>query len=210
MDISIHTEVRCADGLVGKSTHIIVDLVTEQVTHVVVKTKEGGGEYLVPVDLVRSADREAIQLNCSKDEFGDLNPFHAAYFNRSESYGGPPPLPAEGIPASNTLYHPYRTTETEAEEATVHPSTELQAINKGAVVLATDGQVGVVDELVIEPETHRITHFVIREHDLIKKMAVAIPVNEIERVEVNTVFLKINKQEVASLPTVTLKKYPWE
>ena len=32
MDISIHTEVRCADGLVGKSTHIIVDLVTEQVT----------------------------------------------------------------------------------------------------------------------------------------------------------------------------------
>ena len=92
----------------------------------------------------------------------------------------------------------------------MHPSTELQAINKGAVVLATDGQVGVVDELVIEPETHRITHFVIREHDLIKKMAVAIPVNEIERVEVNTVFLKINKQEVASLPTVTLKKYPWE
>jgi sporulation protein YlmC with PRC-barrel domain len=210
MDISIHTEVLCTDGLVGKSTHIIVDLLTEQVTHVVVKTKEGGREYLVPLDKVTSADREAIQLNCSKDEFGDLTPFHAAYFNRSETYGGPPPLPSEGIPASNTLYHPYRTAETEAEEATVPPSTELQAINKGAIVLATDGQVGKIDELVIEPETHRITHFVIREHDLLKSKAVTIPVAEIERLETDTVFLKIDKKEVASLPRVTLKKYPWE
>ena len=42
MDISIHTEVRCLDGLVGKSTHIIVDLVTEQVTHIVLKAKDLG------------------------------------------------------------------------------------------------------------------------------------------------------------------------
>ena len=92
----------------------------------------------------------------------------------------------------------------------VHPSTELQAINKGALVFATDGQVGVVDELVIEPETHRITHFIVREHDLLKSKAVTIPVAEIERVEMDTVFLKLDKKEVASLPTVTLKKYPWE
>lgn len=72
MDISLHTQVRCTDGLVGKSTHIIVDLVTEQGTHIVVKTKDGGGKYLVPLDKVRSADREVILLNCSKDEFGNL------------------------------------------------------------------------------------------------------------------------------------------
>ena len=210
MDISIRTEVRCTDGLVGKSTHIIVDLVSEQVTHVVVKTKEHGREYLVPLDLVSAADRYSIQLNCTKDEVGELTPFHAAYFNRSESYGGPPPLPSEGIPASNTLYHPYRTAETGAEGVTVQPPTEQQAINKGAVVLATDGQVGKIDELVIEPKTHRITHFVVRQHDLIKKTAVTIPVAEIDRVEMDAVFLKIDKKEVASLPRVTLKKYPWE
>jgi sporulation protein YlmC with PRC-barrel domain len=218
MEISIQTEVRCADGPVGKSTHIIVDLVTEQVTHIVVKTTPHGGEYLVPLDLVRSADREAIQLNCSKDEIGDLTPFKESYFHGPDAYGGTPPIPSADIapsytlyhPSSYTLYHPYRTAETEAEEATVHPSTEQLAINKGAVVLATDGQVGVVDELVIEPKTHRITHLVLREHELLKTIAVTVPVKEIERVEVDTVFLKIDIKAVASLPTVTLKKYPWE
>ena len=210
MDISIHTDVYCTDGLVGKSTHIIVDLVTEQVTHFVLKTKDDGREYLVPLDMISSADREKIQLNCSKGEFNDLNPFPAAYFNKSESYGGPPPLPSEGIPASNTLYHPYRTVETEAEGTTVQTSTELQAINKGAVVLATDAQVGKIDELVIDPKTYRITHLVLRQHELLKQKEITIPVSAIERVEMDTVYLKIGKEEVASLPTVTLKKYPWE
>jgi sporulation protein YlmC with PRC-barrel domain len=141
---------------------------------------------------------------------GDLTPFKESYFHGPDAYGGTPPIPSADIAPSYTLYHPYRTTETEAEEATVHPSTELQAINKGAIVLATDGQVGKIDELVIEPETHRITHFVIREHDLLKSKAVTIPVAEIERLETDTVFLKIDKKEVASLPRVTLKKYPWE
>lgn len=207
MDISIHTEVRCTDGLVGKSKHLIVDLVTEQVTHVVVKTKEGGREYLVPLDKISSADREAIHLNCSKDEISDLTPFHAAYFNASDTYGGPAPLPSEGMPSSNTLYHPYRIAETGTEEAPVQPPTEQQAINKGAVVLATDDRVGKIDELVIDPKTHRITHLVLRQHELIKQLEITIPVSEIERVEMVTVYLKIDKSEVASLPTVTLKKY---
>lgn len=207
MDISIHTEVHCTDGVVGKSTRIIVDLVTEQVTHIVVKTKESGSEYLVPLDMISAADREAIHLNCNKDEIAVLNPFHEAYFNAYDSYSSAPPT---GVGPSQTLYHPYRTAERDAEGATVHPSSELQAIKKGAVVLATDGRVGKVDELVIEPETHQVTHLVIRQHELIKTLAVTIPVSEIERVESESVYLKINKEEVAALPTMTLKKYPWE
>jgi len=210
MDILIHTDVFCDDGLVGKSTHMIFDLVTEKVTHVVVKAKVGGREYLVPLEKISTADREAIQLNCTKHEFGDLTPFHAAYFNRSESYSGAPPVRSEEIPASNTLYHPYRTADTGTEAGPVNPSTELQAINKGAVVLATDARVGKVDELVIDPISHRITHLVLRKHVLIKKVAITIPVSAIERVEMDTVHLKIDKKEVTSLPTVTLKKYPWE
>ena len=72
MDISVHTEVHCTDGLVGKSTHIVVDLVTEQVTHIVVKLKESRREYLVPLEKITSSDREEIQLNCSKDEVGEV------------------------------------------------------------------------------------------------------------------------------------------
>jgi diacylglycerol kinase family enzyme len=72
IDISIHTDVFCDDGLVGKSTHIVVDLVTEQVTHIVVKMKESMREYLVPLEKITSSDQEEIQLNCSKDEVGEV------------------------------------------------------------------------------------------------------------------------------------------
>jgi hypothetical protein len=41
-------------------------------------------------------------------------------------------------------------------------------------------------------------------------VAITISVGEIERVEMDTVYLKIDKEEVASLPTVAIKKYPWE
>ena len=42
MEIPVHARVTCIDGAVGKSSHIIVDLVTEQVTHFVVKTEHDG------------------------------------------------------------------------------------------------------------------------------------------------------------------------
>jgi sporulation protein YlmC with PRC-barrel domain len=84
------------------------------------------------------------------------------------------------------------------------------AIHKGADVLATDARVGKVDELVIDQETHRITHLVLRQHFLLNKWIVTIPVSEIERVEVDTIFLKIDKDAVEKLPAVALKKFAWE
>ena len=77
-------------------------------------------------------------------------------------------------------------------------------------MLATDARVGKVDELVIDPETHRITHFILRQHFLLNKWIVTIPVSEIKRVEADTIFLKIDKEAVEALPAVALKKFPWE
>ena len=210
MDISIHTEVRCQDGLVGKSTHIIVDLVTEQVTHIVLKAKGDGQEYLVPIEKIRTTDKEAILLDCNKDDISELTAFHEMYFNGYDSYSGTPPLPSAGMGASYTLYHPYRTSETGVDEASLHPARVQLAVNKGAEVLATDGRVGKIDELVIDPKTHQVTHLILRQHHLINVSMITIPVTEIERAEMDMITLKINKEEVAALPTVTLKKYPWE
>jgi hypothetical protein len=63
---------------------------------------------------------------------------------------------------------------------------------------------------VIDPETHRITHLVLRQHFLLNKWIVTIPVSEIERAEVDTIFLKIDKAAVEALPAVALKRFPWE
>ena len=210
MDIPIHAEVSCHDGVVGKSSHIIVDLVTEQVTHFVVKSDQHGKEFVVPVDMIKDSARTVILLACRKEDVYQLPPFDETHFNGYDAYDRAPPMPSPGMSASYTMYHPYRTAEPATEGKATHFAPVELAINKGADVLASDARVGKVDELVIDPETHRITHLVLRQHFLLNKWIVTIPVSEIERVEADTIFLKIDKEAVESLPAVALKKFPWE
>ena len=54
MDIPIQAAVECGDGPGGRSTYVVVNPITEQVTHIVVKTKlPSQVERLVPVMFVR-------------------------------------------------------------------------------------------------------------------------------------------------------------
>jgi sporulation protein YlmC with PRC-barrel domain len=210
MDIPIHAEVSCYDGVVGKSSYIIGDLVTQQVTHFVVKTDQHGKEFVVPIEMIQDSDRTVILLACRKEDVYQLPLFDETHFNGYDAYDSAPPMPSPGMSASYTMYHPYRTAESPTEEASTHFSAVELAVNKGAVVLATDARVGKVDELVIDPETHRVTHLVLRQHFLLNKWIVTIPVSDIERAEMDTVFLKIDKDAVEALPAVALKKFPWE
>jgi sporulation protein YlmC with PRC-barrel domain len=210
MDIPIHAHVTCYDGIVGNSSHIIVDLVTEQVTNFVVKTDHEGKQFVVPIDKIEGSERTFIMLNCHKEDVYQLPLFDESHFNGYDTYNSAPPVPSPGIDASNTLYHPYREAETGAQAPPSESSWARLAINKGAMVLATDGDVGKIDEFVIDPESHRVTHLVLRQHFLLNKWIVTIPVSEIERVEVDTIFLKIDKEAVKTLPYVGLKRFPWE
>lgn len=209
MDIPIHAKVTCFDGPVGKSSHIIVDLVTEKVTHFVVKTDHQGGEYLVPVERIEGSERSVILLDCYREDVYQFHVFRELYFNGTDAYDSAPPVP-DGGTASSTMYHPYRA----VDYGSNSPSSESHyaeiALNKGAMVLATDGEVGKVDELVIDPETHRVTHLVLRQNFIFNKWIVTIPVSDIERAEIDTVFLKINIKAIEALPTVALKRFPWE
>ena len=210
MDIPMNAEVVCIDGVAGKSTFIIVDLVKGQVTHFVVKTNHPSKEYVIPIDKIERSDRTVILLNCRMEEIYQLPNFDKSHFNGYDAYDNAPPDPSPGLAASYTLYHPYR----EAESGTLAPASDSSwarlAVNKGARVLATDGEVGKIDELVIDPETHRVTHLVLRQHFLFNKWIVTIPVSEIEKADLDTVFLKIDKNSVETLPSIGLKRFPWE
>lgn len=210
MEIPVHARVTCFDGIVGNSSHIIIDLVTEQVTHFVVKTDRDGKQFVVPIDKIEGSERTFIMLNCHKEDVYQLPLFDESHFNGYDTYNSAPPVPSPGIDASNTLYHPYREAETGAQAPPSESPWARLAINKGAMVLATDGDVGKIDEFVINAESHRITHLVLRQHFLLNKWIVTIPVSDIERVEVDTVFLMIDKKAVEALPSVGLKKFPWE
>ncbi len=210
MDMPIHAEVSCYGGVVGKTSHIIVDLVTEQVTHFVVKTDLPSKVYVGLIEMIADSERTIILLDCHKEDVYQLPIFHESQFNGYDVYDSTPPLPSPGMAPSYTMYHPYRA----AESGTNSPTSESYfaelAVNKGATVLATDGEVGKIDELVIDPDTYRVTHLVLRQHFIFDKWIVTIPVSEIERADMDTVFLKIDKKAIEALPTVALKRFPWE
>ena len=207
MDVPIHANVICHNGVVGKSTHIIVDLVKGQVTHFVLKTDHDHKEFVVPIDMIMDSDRTVILLNGYKEDVYQLPLFQEGQYNGYDAYDHAPPIPTTGVDASSTMYHPYRTAETGA--AKEQHAVEL-AVSKGVKVLATDGEVGKIDEFVIDPETHRVTHLVLRQHNIFGKWIVTIPVSEIEMADPDYVELKIDKAAIKELPTVALKRFPWE
>ncbi len=75
-------------------------------------------------------------------------------------------------------------------------------IQPGSVVTASDGDVGRVDEFVVDPTNEHITHLVLREGHLWGKKDVTIPVANIDRFEDNVVYLNLTKEEVEKLPTI--------
>jgi sporulation protein YlmC with PRC-barrel domain len=80
-------------------------------------------------------------------------------------------------------------------------------IRRGARVRTIDGKVGRVDEFVVEPASGDITHLVMRDGHLWEQEEVTLPVSAIERIEANTVFLKLAKEGVEALPAVPVKRW---
>jgi sporulation protein YlmC with PRC-barrel domain len=86
------------------------------------------------------------------------------------------------------------------------PPGEL-AVRRGSHVQATDGAVGRVDEFLVDRESEHITHLVLREGHLWGQRDVLVPVSEIGRIDENTVHLTLSKEEVANLPTMSVRHW---
>ena len=83
----------------------------------------------------------------------------------------------------------------------------------GFLLYAEDGQrnsyhrrVGRVDEFLVDPDTRHITHLMLQEGHLWSQKNVAIPVSGIDRVEEETIYLKLGKHTVESLPATPIRR----
>ena len=212
MDIPLDVEVFCTDGACGRSTAVIVNPVSQEVTHVVVATQEMlHSEYLVPVTLIEKSDSDRIQLRCRRNTLAAMDPFHKVKFVRLHDLEESDRPPAN-IPEAHMSYAwlwPYITARGEygtyvnVEQI---PHDEL-AVHRGAHVEATDGRIGQVDEFVINPENDHITHLVLREGHLWGQKDIMVPISKIDRVESDIVYLNLDKQAVENLPAMPVKRW---
>ena len=73
-------------------------------------------------------------------------------------------------------------------------------------VYATDGEIGRVEGLVIEPENHHVSHVLLQEGHVFGRRQVVVPIGAVTEV-INGVQLNITKQQVENLPPVNID-YP--
>ena len=209
MDISLNAEVKCTDGTNGRSVCIIINPVQNAVTHVVIETKGLlGMKYMVPVERISSSTPHQIQLDCTRQELAEMEPFIRTKFVGAEDsdyyFDESATFELEG---DESFLWPYTTYEENGMYLSVEqiPHEEL-GFHRGAHVEATDGRIGHVDEFIINPENNHITHLVLGKGHLWGKKEIAIPISEIDRLEDDVVYLKLQKKQVQEMPSVPIQR----
>lgn len=208
MNIPINATVYCQEQDCGKTTCVIIDPISKEVTHIVVQEKGLVGlKRLVPTEIIYESTADQITLRCSLSEFSKFTLFIESHY-----IGGSDPILE--YETSHYYFHPFVLPDYEEEydhqpllkEDENIPFGEL-GIHRGAAVYATDGKVGQVDEFLVSPQNNKISHLLFREGHLWGQKLVTIPVSEIDRIETDHVYLKLNKQAIEKLPVVPVKRF---
>ena len=204
-DIPLGKDVYCTDGIVGQSSHLILNPLNRRITHLVVRKRRfPHSDHVVPIELVAETTASLIRLSCSTHELTLLDLFTETHFVEVD------PL-ALDYPFDPILVWPYVTPEEELlpiDEERVPPG-EL-AVSRGARVHDTDGgYVGSVDEFLVDPTDERITHLVVREGHLWERKEVTIPLSQVARMAEETVYLKLDRRQIAVLPAIPIRRHWW-
>ena len=202
MDIPINVEVLCAGKECGRSTSLVINPINERVTHLVVTEKVFPNiERLVPVDKILASSPNSIQLRCSQTDLSNMDAFEETDFIGAGQLEASFPY---NVPYEVWPYAMYEAMPVPLEHEHI-PAGEV-VIRRGTPVKARDGQVGKVDEFLVDPENDVITHLVLREGHLWGKKDVTIPVSEIDKITDEAVRLKLDKDAIATLPSVPLRR----
>jgi hypothetical protein len=205
---TIGAQAACTDGICGHLTMVAVDPVARAVTHLVIRPPLGHGpDRLVPIKLAEAAPDE-VRLRCTKAEFDQLDPAEETQFLPGEfgyiPYGpaGTGVWPYYGL-GSAAMNAGIAGVEPHVVTTDAVPLDEVE-IHRGDHVHATDGSIGRVEGLVIEPASHHVTHVLLQEGHLWGRRQVAIPIRAVSAVEPEGIRLSISRSEVESLPSVPL------
>jgi sporulation protein YlmC with PRC-barrel domain len=201
MEYPLDVDVHCSDGRCGRSTYIVLNPATEKITHIVVRERQPSRtERLVPARLVTKTAAEVILLNCTREEFGNLEPFNQTEFVYKD-------VPHHATDPSVTMLWPYAVSAKRIVDDRIRPIPPGElAVRRGARVRATDGRAGRVDEFVVEPESGYITHLCLRESSIWGDRRVSVPVSDIDRIKEKIVYLKIDKKTIEAMPSVPVKR----
>ena len=188
------------DGFRGEVRGLILDPAAGTVTHLVVEPKGRRGlARLVPLDIADATTGE-IQLRCTEAEFKNLGPAEETVAEFVVGYHVPvqvvapgwrdtggPVVAGEAVPRIP-----------EQETMDVVPAGEVEE-HRGDHVRATDGDLGHVHALRIDPDSHQVTHVLLKQGHWGARQDVAIPFGKVAGLD-DGIRLSITRQQVHDLP----------
>ncbi len=208
---TIGAEATGTDGVVGELSQVVIDPVARVVTHLIVEPKHRSGlGRLVPLELVEATTSD-IRLSCTMAEFEKLDHAEETQFlpGGIDAYGGYAPGqalawpyyglgrgmlggPMGGLGLGNATLPVVQDT---------LPLGEV-AVRRGDQVHATDGNIGQVQGLVIDPSSRHVTHVLLQEGHLWGRKEVAIPIGAVAGLDEHGIRLSLTKDDVADLPPI--------
>jgi sporulation protein YlmC with PRC-barrel domain len=208
-------QVFATDGLVGELTAIVVDPVAQAATHLIITPPNHPAlGHLVALDLVEH-DGDPIRLRVTVSQFHGLDPaeeehvvavsggnwaaghgktFSFPYYRLAGMAGGSAGSAAREVQPG--LYVPPDETSDRV------PLGEVE-VRRGDQVHASDGWIGSVEGLVIDPADHHVTHVLLAEGHFWGHKQVAIPISNASRVG-DSIRVELTKKQVEQLPPVSL------
>ncbi|MGP0031582.1 MAG: PRC-barrel domain-containing protein [Acidimicrobiales bacterium] len=203
---TIGAEASCTDGPCGEVIKVVVDPVAQSLTHLVIEPKHRAGlGRLVPLALV-DATADEVRLRCTLDEFDQLDMAEDIQFLPGSGYAGYAAGEAMSWPYYNAVggIGPGNTS-----PAITHDTLPLGevAVRRGEPVHAVDGEIGHVQGLVIQPQTHHVTHVLLQEGHIWGRKEVAIPISAVAGID-DGIRLTLTKAEIEDLPPVDLAELP--
>ena len=210
-EYDIGSAVACSDGPCGELRRVVVDPIAVAITHLVVEARHRQGVgHLVPIDLVASAGGE-IRLRSTTAEFRALDDAEEVRF--LPGAGGPwgygqdqmLSMPYYGLAGGGMGMRVGGMGAGSGSQPIITdrvPAGEVE-VRRGDPVQATDGKIGRVQGLVVDPGDHHVTHVLLDDGHLWGKKRVAIPISAVRRID-DEVQVHLTRDEVRDLPPVDL------
>jgi uncharacterized protein YrrD len=144
-----------------------------------------GHDVYVPIEAVESADRDAVRVLLSLAELSRLPPLDS-----DPAHAG-----ADGAPGPTVARAGLLRTAASGQAEAIAGGWPLRA---GQRVVATDGDVGSLDVVLIDPRTDRATGFVVRKGRLVVR-DVIVPIDWVQSVAPDRITLSVDRARLDSL-----------
>jgi hypothetical protein len=211
----IGAEVAGTDGTCGTLTGVIIDPIARALTHLIVKPRHHRGfGRLVPVEMVDS-EGDLIRLRCTVAEFLGLDEgeeFHFLPIDDPVGYGGGQAYQSPhfeldvgaGVVGGGMrdIAYGHRPHHDVIASDRV-PVGEVE-VRRGDPVHASDGFVGSVAGLIVDPADLHVTHVLLAEGHLWGRKQVTIPIGAMTRRD-QEIRVDLTKEQIEALPSVRLK-----